>query len=325
MRPFLKHVNHNSVASLEVLMDGSAHKPFVFRQLIPKTILVIDALVPKRLSTLIEAQLFSHKTTAWIFGEVRVPQELAFEASLALIIDFLSLVVYAAFLFSLGKSLFPASPRLPVVAVLIGLAAIPPNVEYAYFYDFPVLALSAAVLYYLAEARFFPYIVAYSLACVNKETSVLFVVLFFFVARARLSRKRFWLLLGGQVLFFALLRLAQSIAYRANAGSSMHLHWRSHIEHLGDYSLEGFAAFLFFATLICASFPDKPTILKRGLWLLLPFEVLFLIGGNPGEYRVFYELHPVLVLLAAHGLFSLVRPASGIPPRMSPDHASGGQ
>ncbi len=63
----------------------------------------------------------------------------------------------------------------------------------------------------------------------------------------------------------------------------------------------------------------KPEFLRCGLWLFVPFTVLFLLGGFPGEYRVFYEVLPILVLLTTAsvvelaGIANAVRDRSGSP------------
>ena len=55
----------------------------------------------------------------------------------------------------------------------------------------------------------------------------------------------------------------------------------------------------------------KPEFLRCGLWLFVPFTVLYLVGGFPGEYRVFYEVLPILVLITTASMVELVIKGKG--------------
>jgi predicted benzoate:H+ symporter BenE len=50
---------------------------------------------------------------------------------------------------------------------------------------------------------------------------------------------------------------------------------------------------------------EKPDFLKYCLWIYLPLFLLYLLFGNYGELRVFYEVFPIIVLLIAQTISSL--------------------
>jgi hypothetical protein len=59
-------------------------------------------------------------------------------------------------------------------------------------------------------------------------------------------------------------------------------------------------AVLFF--LMTYRWQEKPAFLKTGLWLLPLVYMAYVMHGNPGEYRVFFDVLPLIILLATHTL-----------------------
>ena len=57
-------------------------------------------------------------------------------------------------------------------------------------------------------------------------------------------------------------------------------------------------SFLFFLALLLYRFPEKPRALRRSMICIPVMLVLYVVGGNPGEFRIFFDIFPILLLSA---------------------------
>ena len=293
-------VNTNPLAKLERLMDGTAYRPWVFRQLVPKTVALVDHVTPSYYSAVISYALLHHPVPFKWLKTMEVAPAMAYDVAVAVVISFLCLLGYAFLLHRTAALLFPEDPIIPIVAVVLAFVALPPHLFVGYFYDFPVLLFAAAMIYFLGRRQYLWYLVAFGLACLNKETAVLFVLVFVLEARHD-ERKRFWRYLALNVALGGLILTLQRVIYRNNPGSALESSLGYQMQNMTSlYSWERLGTVFVIFLLVAVRSSEKPLLLKRALWLLVPFFVLFMWGGRPNEFRVFYEVHPPLVLMSAH-------------------------
>lgn len=52
----------------------------------------------------------------------------------------------------------------------------------------------------------------------------------------------------------------------------------------------------FFVILLLYDYSDKPLVLRRALLVIPVLLLLYLIGGNPGEFRIVFEIFPIILL-----------------------------
>ena len=298
-------VNRFPPAKFEKMLDGTAEKPFCYRILLPKTVRLIHRVIPAARRAAIDETLYENKFLSPYAQRMELPWWLSTEMLIALVLAYLSLVGYSYLLYLLARTLYKERPFVAWIAPVLGLLAIPPNLHFGYLYDFPVLLISAAMLLAIARRTWFLYLGLFALGCLNKETAVLMVLPFsiYVYRQACLSPRIVVFFAAAQVGFFCLVRTVQSVLFRNNAGLVMYKNFATQLNGIfSHYTYTDLASFLLLVVLLFHRFSEKPTLLRFFLVLSIPLFVLFLLGGNPGEFRVFYELHSVLVLLSAHTL-----------------------
>jgi hypothetical protein len=191
---------------------------------------------------------------------------------------------------------------------------------FQYIYDIPVLFLSTACYYYMLKRRFTAYLLMFALACLNKESAV-FVFLFFGIwFFNKLDKRSYINLLLLQYLIYALIRIGLVYLYSESPGEYL----KNHLFRVlpGDvFTTSQFdriitLAVMFF--LLTYQWAKKPAFLKCGLWLLPAMYVAYLVYGMPHEYRVFFDVLPLPLLLCVHTLVEttgLARSPFFAPPR----------
>ncbi len=305
-------VNVNPHAPLEGMIEGTAHRPYVYRTLLPTTVRLMLAATPGKLIASIEKRVARRPWSEPFRAQFRIPPGWLYAGLLTFGLMYLSLLGYTAVLYRLQRFLLPEATGLSRhAAPVLGLLVLPPFFSFGYIYDFPVLLLSSLCFLCLFSGRWFWYLAWFTLACINKETSVLMLLPFFACNYDRLALRAMVPLLAAQVAIFALTRGLIVLAFASNPGVTMYQTFHRHVPHLLSLpSFTGLFAFIVLLFVFAYRWGEKPVAVKRAFcWLLLPIGVLFLAGGIPGEYRVFYETLPAAVLLLAHSAVSAMRPA----------------
>jgi hypothetical protein len=258
--------------TLQGMLYGTAHRPFVGRALVPLVARVIIELLP-------------------VGGR---------ETMSALV--YLSLLGFVWALRYLAHAFWPPSARLDgaVLFSLLGLA--PLMFAHRLIYDFTTLFLFTLCLALMVRERWAAFLAIYVLSCVNRETTVLLSAVFLAGFYDRLPIRRLAALTATQGLIFLLIRGALAWQFRDNPGGSFEfnllfqllIHYHMPLE-TAAHVLLGAAALM----LVAHGFRRKPLFLRRAFLVLAPsLMALYLLFGNPWEIRVFYELYPVGFLLA---------------------------
>jgi hypothetical protein len=290
------------VRSLGSELDGTIDRPFAYRVLVPTLLHVID-LFPASVVDTAEAKLRP-------LASFNLPADAALEtrpiythALFAVLI--LALLAYALFTSATYRLLFdvPAwfRPFPPVIALL---AVIPFMRTHgaAHTYDFPALACWAGLAYALVTERQRLFLAVLVLGCLNKETMILAVLPWALVFRDRLPARRLRAWMFAQLV---LVGLAQGVVHflrRNNPGAHMERYLMWHVGWFIERSFVDFAAALVIGALIVRRFRDRPVVLRRAAVLMLPLVVLYVAGGYPGEFRVFFDALPLCVVLATRNV-----------------------
>jgi hypothetical protein len=120
---------------------------------------------------------------------------------------------------------------------------------------------------------------------------------------AEISRKHYSLLLGGQTLLYAAVRIPLTLIYRGNPGGTLEYHFVDHNLSRIFLQLFSFAdLFVVLGALLLLGYcwKEKPRFLKIALTMAIPMVLIATFFGFLDEYRAFYELFPVIACLAAH-------------------------
>jgi len=253
----------NNFASI---LEGTADRPYVYRQLLPMTANWLDSHTPAKLKD----RLYNQKDNQGKFYRERL-----FDSPLArtqsyflrywLMFTFVFASAYISLhaLFEVGKSI-GLPPLVAAFSSLIVLLCIPFFMQPAgYYYDYPELAFVALGALVAVRYHWFWLIPVTALATWNKESYLFYVLLLFPLLRIRLAR--------GKALLATTLAAATSVAvqtvirhiYANNHGGAVEIHLR-----------QQFASFLGLY---------NPLHLNNAYGLLLPFTenvllILLIIG-----------------------------------------------
>lgn len=219
------------------------------------------------------------------------------------------LFVYAALVGMLARELADLPSRWCAAAAVLALATLPPFFvgSYGYVYDMPQLAFAALLVWLMARERDLAYVAIFTLACFNKETTVLFALLYAYYHWTALARSRVIVMIALQVVIASVIYGALQYVFAANGGAAIEHYWvRQFNNLLAPNNWPGVVSVALMVLLLAIGLRGPRRMLRGALVMALPLAVLFLYGGWPGEYRVFLEIWPLLIVtwtLAAYGLY----------------------
>lgn len=287
-------------ASFPDMVDGTAHKPFVYRALVPACVRLLMKVTPDSLEERINA-VYESKRTIRILGWQRsyISRYLA-----ALLIMLASFVGYAWSLRLLTAHFFDFHPVVTDMVPIGGLLILPLFFRYySYLYDPSNLFLFTMAIVLIVTGRTAWFYVLFVLATVNKETSFLLVGLFLLHRLRDTERLR---PLAHAALLSAIwiaLKSALAYIYRDHPGSFVEMHLLDHnirvpAAHTG--SLVYFIAVAAVSVLVIGrNWRAKPAFLRNGLLVTaIPLLVLHLFFGYIDELRGYYEALPFMFLLS---------------------------
>lgn len=298
--------NGDPRSKLSHLICGTAHRPYVYRVLVPMMTRSISSFIAGPTVDSLEQAILRHPKVQK--ETLRLGWETGFfiEYLIALTLAYGALVGFAFALRRLWTLLYATDDAIARLVPLLALLALPPIFSTGphYIYDFPALFLFTAGLVLLAQERWTLFYPLFVLGCVNKETMFLLWVLFLVWFRKRMPTPTFLFHLVAQALLFAVVRIAIMYAFADNPGDSLpfQLYPNLHVA-LRGYSLTTLLYLTLFIWLVAYDFRHKHPFLTTALLLTIPFGLLVLFSGVLTELRAAYELFPVLFLLVLHTIF----------------------
>ena len=304
--------------SLERILDGTAHRPFVYRQLVPIIANEIERITPEKISTKIvnvynfgpfryynKATNLSNKTNAYKYKWIIIYWMGFFFllVSLYLLKNTLSLFGVSEVASILAPCLF--SLFLPIIQTVGG-----------YYYDFSELFFMALVMLLMIKNHYWLAVATVCFATLNKESFVFFIPTLFPLVTFSKNRKRFYLALGFMVIAAIFLNIWIKSIYVNNLGEVVELHlWsniksylnpRTYLQFDDSYGMiapQGFNfinLFLIFF-LVKSGWHRFNLILKFHAWIALAISLpLFIAFCATNELRNLSFLYVTLVFLIAY-------------------------
>jgi len=298
-------INGFHQAKYEDMIYGNARKPYVYRALVPFTIRIVAATIPVEAKNVINEKLFKNRTFKRLIPAWRWEINLLTEYLIGCILMYLALVGFFFAFRYLFKTVYDAPDKLLDLTSLVALLSLPVMFKYTSFiYDFSTLFLFTLGLALMAQKKWMVFLLAYTLACFNKETTILltmlFVIVFWFYPVFRLNKSLFVKILSAQMGIYLIVRLVLFYSFHHNYGVFLtgdipNIHNLS----MAPYSIEALV-YLFISLMVLYKWEEKPAFLKCGLWILPPLIILCLFFGFLDELRDYYEAYPVVLLLMAH-------------------------
>ena len=292
-------INSYERALFEDMIYGKAHKPFVYRQLIPLLVRGTVAILPEGTDHALNSLVEAVPGVQAKFDDSGLEIELYAEYFSCCFFLWAALVAFGLSLGYLLRAFYRTSIAVNRSTVIVSMSIIPAFYDKAnYIYDFPTLALFTLGLAFLAQRKLVWFLLIFMVGCVNKETIVLLTLICVLVCaqHLQLSKQRYYLWFALQIGIFAIIKTALHFIFKDNPGGMTEFHLMEYnLGIFGQIPLETVIAFGVVALLIFHDWQEKPLFLRKALWIGVPLFVLVLFFGYLDEQRDFYELYPVVI------------------------------
>jgi hypothetical protein len=308
--------------NFEMMVDGTAYKPYIDRQMLPTLADWIDRGLPPSFETrLYNSQLGGPNaaTDPW-FDSPTAENPVYF---------FRYLLVYAGtFLFALlavyAMRLVCTALEVPEPAAALAPAFVILLIPYlqsvgGFFYDYSELAFFAIAVWIALRFRWWWMVPIAALGTWNKESFLLFIPTLYPFLRRRSSRPVALPAVGGLCLVCLAVYLPIRLHFAQNPGGAVETHWRDQLRFFMDwrnlavgtektYGVPMLKALTVLPMALCVwtvwrGWPHLPHMVRRhgqiAAFINLPLYVLFCW---PGELRDLSMLYVVFLLVLAHDL-----------------------
>jgi hypothetical protein len=316
-------------ARFSSVLDGIAARPYAGRVLVPWLAHLLARVVSPTNATWFQS---TRCGSDLLHNAVRqaIPRDHMDELVLVVVVGFVSLYVSMEFFSRLMRSLRETSTAENLFLTLLSFLSLPLLFIQGnhFFYDLPTVCGATVLLYCIATKRNVAFAIVFIACTLNKETSLVYVIM---AAALRYAETRSWRKVLPRLGAYVGLYLAIRLAVLAGHGLLGPTSDRDNF--FRNYMVENFRNFavspifrnyvawfpiLFCGVLVFRRLGDRPMLLKVGLAATLAFVFAYVRGGMWGEVRVFYEVFPVLALLSVTSLSELVKGQSSdveSPPR----------
>jgi hypothetical protein len=295
------NTNGNHEQTFRDMLDGTAFKPYVYRVLVPMLLRCVNLLSPHSIENFVNQEL--SKYFPYFIDHYHVDPDLAYLGVWSVVFYLISLLIYCRLLYLGGYHIVGLPRAQAAITPLLGLLMLPPFFRQGYIYDLPQLALFSACLYLMFRQKWGLYFLLFALLCLNKETSI--IILFVYLATyvdKHASRSLFIVSLL-HLFIYGTIRLLLEQVFQNNHGVSMQIHIIDQVKvFLEIWNFGALSQLIAALFIITYKWENKSVFLRRSLILAAPLTLLFMVGGSPGEYRVFYEVVYVVTLLTFHSI-----------------------
>jgi hypothetical protein len=320
MRP---GIDANVRARFPDMVYGTAHKPYVYRTLLPTTVRLMTLAIPSDWRSAIEHSLWNTSLIQSLFTRLKWHPDYLIEYLIGMVLMYLSIWGFVIALRYLFNGVFQAPVKFLDALTIAALLGLPFFFKYTnYCYDLPHLFIFTLCLGLMAHARWRSFLILFPIACLSKETAILLTVVFaiHFSNPRRLERKKFIWFLAYQLAVFVMIKLGLSLVFMHNRGELVEYHFLDRHNRkmlnqaLGNLTPRKFhrrlvvvLAVLGAVWLMFYKWSMKPKFLKDSIWIFIPLFLLTTFLGWWNEWRDYYEFYPILLLLVAHSVAYLLR------------------
>ena len=316
----------NSAASFEHMVEGTAERPVIFRQMIPFIDNFVDRHTPQRTKN----WLFAHRgdgedaTLYAMSASATANNQIYFYRYLVqYILTFLFTLLAVYSLYFMGKAVGVPSPAALFSSALFILLLPYFMTGGGYAYDVAELAFFALAVLFAVKLDWWWLVPLTALGEWNKETFVLFVLTLYPLLRRRLSRERTIMAIGTLCLVCVAVYTPIRLHFAHNpggGGGGWHDQLRSFLHPAAMlFSTEetyGVRAFkmstllpmLLLLWTVLRGWKYLPTYLKRHAQIAAAINIpLYLLFCFPGELRDMSMLYVTLLLIMAYTLDEWIR------------------
>ena len=186
---------------LEVMLDGTAHKPFVYRQLTPKLSIFVNDHLPESIKDRVE-QKKSFQEYIKYFKLDNKSSDYNFKHFLIYSITFIFLIVGLLALYTTLLEINGDYFSSLLTTVFFGLLIPYLETEGGYFYDFPEIAFMFLAIKFCLRNNLFGLVCTVVLATLNKESFLLFIPTLYPLIASKNSLKKSMVILAILMLIY---------------------------------------------------------------------------------------------------------------------------
>lgn len=289
--------------TFKAMINGTCYKPFVSRCLVPVIIRNISYLIPETVKK--DVNDWGIKNIIYLTMD-KNNIDLT-DLLLAIIIWYASIIGFALIFMKLILLFYTVEDKFLYLFSLIAVAGLPIFFKYySYLYDFPQLFLFTIGLFLLAQQKWSFYLIVLAISTINKETSILLTFIYFIYYKNKLSKSVFTRLFVYQIFIYLLIKIVLTITFINNPGTFAEFQLFRNLK-MAPYSISQFVSFIIIGLAIVYDWKSKPSFLRHSFSILIPLILLSIVWGYFDEYRDYYEVYPVLLLLITHTACKIIK------------------
>lgn len=308
---------HEDRVSLADYISGNAARPFAYRALTPLLMRGAEALgVPSMLRAL--PGPLAQKLPQWCALATAKPTPSCDDVASYFAVGSVFCFVFLMGFYALCLCIF-GRPLLAICGAVLAFLTVNAILlqGLSHLYDFGGLMFTTLMLICLQRGWNIGFTLILPLAFLTKETLSLYAGVFFMVNLGRIGFARNVGLFVVQAVSFLVLHGAVRAVFAANPGAGHEYYLPDQIHFFTEQiSITMLILLTTALLLVFYRFPDKDMALRRASVVIVPWFVLFMIGGEKKELRVIFEVLPLLLIMAAD---SLARLTGAVPTRRVQD------
>jgi len=307
--------------NLALYLDGTAYKPFVYRVLNPALIRLAEDIGAPALLRALPGPL-AEKLPGWCADVAVTPAPTCDDVAAYVAVAGAECFAFLLLIYAVCLRMFGN----PLVALFgLGFAFFGVNAvllqHLSHVYDFGVLMFVTLLLLCLQRGWALAFTLLLPLAFLTKETLILYAGGFFLAELRHRTPGRTAALFLVQLASFAVIHGLVRAHFADNPGLGHEYYLPQQIYFFTEQiSISWLIPMTVALVLVFHRFSEKPLFLRRASIVIVPWFVLFLIGGVEKELRVIFEVLPLILLLT---IDSLVRLVPGIAPRTAASPQTG--
>jgi hypothetical protein len=295
-------------------LDGTAYKPFVYRVMNPALVRLAEDLGAPAILRALPGPV-AGRLPDWCSHIAVTPAPTCDDVAAYVAVAGAECFAFLLLIYAVCLRMFGNNPLIALFG--LGFAFFGANAvllqHLSHVYDFGVLMFVTLLLLCLQRGWAIAFTLLLPLAFLTKETLVLYAGGFFLADLGRRDPGRTALLFLAQIASFVVLHGLVRAHFENNAGFGHEYYLPEQIHFFTEQiSISWLLLMTFGLVLVFHRFGEKALFLRRASIVIVPWFVLFLIGGLEKELRVAIEVMPILLLLA---IDSLVRLVPGFSPR----------
>ncbi len=282
----------------EKFFTRELRRPFIYRALLPWSANALTATTPEPVAKNISSELKD------IWHQAGFPANRSVELFYLYALNFACLVAWL-FLFRHLMGLLNYSASFIDVTSFVSACGLMFFLGRSFFYDHPAMMFFTLLLVLMQQQNWPAYLAILAVGTLNKETTVLIIPVFALTFYSKIPHIRFAKLLVVQIAIYGAVRVWLMWLYANNGGVVVENHFFYHFEEYQYYYWSATGYFLSAVVLSGLAFyrlSQKATILQNVAKLAWIPLILYFAAGMPFEVRVFLEIYPVIMLLAADSL-----------------------